>query len=214
VAVTQLESFGFRSAAPAGVATLEPVTMSLVIEEEIHERHIEILYRPDRRLITTLEMLSPANKEEPGRTLYLAKRKRFDSSAGAYGGVGSAHQGTKVAARTDVAGRRLLRHGGAVESAAQVRCLRLEHATSFAAIYPYRSYRRTPTCGLILRPCLPRPINALATAVPSITGPPRRWLWMPIVWLGLLNVPGRSAVLMNDGQVAEPGGGGNDGASD
>ena len=62
------------SPAPAGVATLEPVTLSLVIEEETHERHIEILHRPDRTLVAVLELLSPANKEEPGRTLYLAKR--------------------------------------------------------------------------------------------------------------------------------------------
>ncbi len=48
--------------------------MSLVIEEETHERHIEILHRPDRTLVAVLELLSPANKEEPGRTLYLAKR--------------------------------------------------------------------------------------------------------------------------------------------
>jgi Protein of unknown function (DUF4058) len=57
-----------------GVATIEPVTMSLVIEEESHQRHLEILHRPDRRLVATLELLSPANKEEPGRSLYLEKR--------------------------------------------------------------------------------------------------------------------------------------------
>ena len=48
--------------------------MSLLIEEETHERHIEILHRPDRTLVAVLELLSPTNKEEPGRTLYLAKR--------------------------------------------------------------------------------------------------------------------------------------------
>ncbi len=74
VAVSQRESSWNPSPAPAGVATLEPVTLSLVIEEETHERHIEILHRPDRTLVAVLELLSPANKEEPGRTLYLAKR--------------------------------------------------------------------------------------------------------------------------------------------
>src|SRR5436190_13644699 len=58
------------TSAPAGVATLEPVTLSLIIEEETHERHIEVLHRPDRKLVAVLELLSPANKEEPGRTLY------------------------------------------------------------------------------------------------------------------------------------------------
>ena len=74
VAVTQREPSRGPSLAPAALATLEPVTLSLVIEEETHERHIEILHRPDRTLVAVLELLSPANKEEPGRTLYLAKR--------------------------------------------------------------------------------------------------------------------------------------------
>jgi Protein of unknown function (DUF4058) len=74
VAVTQRGSSRSPSPAPAGLATLEPVTLSLLIEEETHERHIEILHRPDRTLVAVLELLSPANKEEPGRTLYLAKR--------------------------------------------------------------------------------------------------------------------------------------------
>jgi hypothetical protein len=60
--------------APAGVATLEPVTIPLVIEEESRETYIEILQRPDRTLVTVIELLSPANKEDPGRSLYLAKR--------------------------------------------------------------------------------------------------------------------------------------------
>ncbi len=62
------------SPAPAGLATLEPVTLTLLIEDETHERHIEILHRPDRTLVAVLELLSPANKEEPGRALYLAER--------------------------------------------------------------------------------------------------------------------------------------------
>src|SRR5262249_55800068 len=43
-------------------------------EEETHERYIEILHRPERALVAILELLSPANKEEPGRSDYLAKR--------------------------------------------------------------------------------------------------------------------------------------------
>jgi uncharacterized protein DUF4058 len=59
--------------APTGVATLEPVTIPLIIEEEQRETFIEILHRPGRTLVAVLEMLSPANKEEPGRSSYLAK---------------------------------------------------------------------------------------------------------------------------------------------
>ena len=47
---------------------------ALVIEEETYEQHIEILHRPDRTLVAVLELLSPTNKEEPGRSVYLAKR--------------------------------------------------------------------------------------------------------------------------------------------
>src|SRR6202008_2923837 len=39
--------------------------------------YIEILYQPDRSLVAVLELLSPANKEYPGRTEYLAKRMAF-----------------------------------------------------------------------------------------------------------------------------------------
>jgi hypothetical protein len=59
----------------AGVATLEPVTIPhLFIEEEQRERWVEILHRPERSLVAVLELLSPANKEEPGLHRYRAKR--------------------------------------------------------------------------------------------------------------------------------------------
>jgi hypothetical protein len=63
-----------RPPAPAGVATLEPVTLPLAIEEEIRQPFIEILHRPDRTLVAVLELLSPSNKDAPGRSSYLAKR--------------------------------------------------------------------------------------------------------------------------------------------
>ncbi len=56
------------------VATLEPVTIPLTILEGPKETYIEIIHRADRTLVTTLELLSPANKNQPGRIEYLAKR--------------------------------------------------------------------------------------------------------------------------------------------
>jgi hypothetical protein len=47
----------------------------LTIFEGARETYIEILHQPDRSLVAALELLSPANKEEPGRTEYLAKRR-------------------------------------------------------------------------------------------------------------------------------------------
>jgi hypothetical protein len=74
VAVTHGGPVRGLSPAPLGLATLEPVTLSLIIEEETHERHIEILHRSDRSLVAVLEMLSPGNKEEPGLAVYAARR--------------------------------------------------------------------------------------------------------------------------------------------
>lgn len=51
------------------------MTIPLAILEGPRQAYIEILYQPDRSLVATLELLSPANKEQPGRTEYLAKRR-------------------------------------------------------------------------------------------------------------------------------------------
>ena len=73
VAITQGDDDKQMSSQNA-VATLEPVTIPLTILEGPRETYIEILHRPDRKLITTLELLSPSNKNQPGRTENLAKR--------------------------------------------------------------------------------------------------------------------------------------------
>jgi hypothetical protein len=52
----------------------QPVTLPLIVMEEPIETFIQILHRPDRALVAVLELLSPANKEEPGRGDYLSKR--------------------------------------------------------------------------------------------------------------------------------------------
>jgi hypothetical protein len=75
VAVTQGDAALSGVPSPArGVATLEPVTIPLLMLEGPRESYIEILHQPDRSLVAVLELLSPANKEYPGRTEYLAKR--------------------------------------------------------------------------------------------------------------------------------------------
>ena len=75
LAVSQDPALTPGAVSAAGIATLEPVTIPhLPIEEEEHERWIEILHRPERSLVTVLELLSPANKEEPGFRRYLDKR--------------------------------------------------------------------------------------------------------------------------------------------
>jgi hypothetical protein len=67
---------GPREGRPSsGATTLEPVTIPLTMLEGPRETYIEILHKPDRQLVTVLELSSPANKEQPGRTEYLAKRR-------------------------------------------------------------------------------------------------------------------------------------------
>ena len=77
IAVSQTEWTAPILAEPdaRAVATLEPVTIPLTLLDGPKEAYIEILHRPDRTLVAVLELLSPANKEQPGRTEYLAKRR-------------------------------------------------------------------------------------------------------------------------------------------
>jgi hypothetical protein len=56
------------------VATVEPVALEHDLEEMATETYLEIRRQPDRQLVTVIELLSPSNKELPGRDVYLAKR--------------------------------------------------------------------------------------------------------------------------------------------
>lgn len=60
--------------ATATATLAKATTLPLLVLEQPIETYIEILHRPDRSLVAVLELLSPANKEEPGRGAYLAKR--------------------------------------------------------------------------------------------------------------------------------------------
>ena len=65
---------GYAARQPGVAAILEPAPIPLLIHEGVRETYIEILRRPERSVVATLELLSPSNKENPGRALYLAKR--------------------------------------------------------------------------------------------------------------------------------------------
>jgi hypothetical protein len=75
IGVSDTERSVAATARPAGAATLEPVTIPLTILDGPREAYIEILHQPERRLVAALELLSPANKDRPCRTEYLAKRR-------------------------------------------------------------------------------------------------------------------------------------------
>lgn len=61
--------------APAGVAILEPITIPHVMLEAHRERFVKILQRPDRSLVTVIELLSPSNKVGDGAVTYQANRR-------------------------------------------------------------------------------------------------------------------------------------------
>jgi hypothetical protein len=80
--VAILESGGIRAGGSrdeGGVLTLEPVTLELpsIELEEVRDLWIEIRRRPERELVTAIEILSPTNKQGMGYRDYLAKRSEL-----------------------------------------------------------------------------------------------------------------------------------------
>jgi hypothetical protein len=57
-----------------GTMLLEPITVEHELLEELREARIEIIHRPNRTLVTVVEMLSPFNKSGNGFDQYRAKR--------------------------------------------------------------------------------------------------------------------------------------------
>jgi hypothetical protein len=64
-----------RSSRPgtAATAVLEPVVIPHELVEEVRQARIEILHRPDRSLVTVVEVLSPVNKAGEGFAEFCAK---------------------------------------------------------------------------------------------------------------------------------------------
>jgi hypothetical protein len=75
VSIVRSTTEGYACNNDAGTTTV--CLEHLSIEEEVRTHHIEIIHRPDRRLVAWLEVLSPTNKEEPGYSRYLAKRNEL-----------------------------------------------------------------------------------------------------------------------------------------
>jgi hypothetical protein len=62
-----------------GAATLSPVTIPVKVLDERRQGYIKLVHRPSRTVVTVLELLSPANKNEPSGREYLAKRNALFS---------------------------------------------------------------------------------------------------------------------------------------
>ncbi len=65
-----------RSTSRAGgaTATLEPVSVPMLMLKELRDVWIEIVHLPERRLVTAIEVFSPTNKEGDDAVEYHAKR--------------------------------------------------------------------------------------------------------------------------------------------
>jgi len=78
IAIAKRDTQSFRAPTEeSSVALLEPVVIAIPFEEEKREAYIKILHCPDMTLVGVLEVLSPSNKEDPGRAAYRAKRNEL-----------------------------------------------------------------------------------------------------------------------------------------
>jgi hypothetical protein len=66
----------------AGSAVAEPIELTTLIEDEIHEARLEVIDRQQRTIVTVIELLSPTNKVAGarGRASYLEKRTEVMNS--------------------------------------------------------------------------------------------------------------------------------------
>jgi hypothetical protein len=64
------------------VAVAEPVVLTTLIDDEIHESFLEVIDRQERAVVTVIEILSPTNKVSGsrGRASYLEKRQEVMAS--------------------------------------------------------------------------------------------------------------------------------------
>jgi hypothetical protein len=75
----------WSAAETAGVyaAVAEPVVLTTLIDDEIHEAFLEVIDRADQSVVTVIEILSPTNKVSGsrGRASYQEKRREIMTSA-------------------------------------------------------------------------------------------------------------------------------------
>ncbi|MCY2991111.1 MAG: DUF4058 family protein [Planctomycetota bacterium] len=69
-------------AATATLIAAEPLVLTTLIDDEIHEARLEVVDREQRRVVTVIEILSPTNKVagSRGRASYLEKRQEVMTS--------------------------------------------------------------------------------------------------------------------------------------
>ena len=75
VGVTAPDAAGGTAVAAGSAVALEPATLPTI--EEIRDVWLEVRHRPERSLVTVIEVLSPANETGQEAALFAARRRRF-----------------------------------------------------------------------------------------------------------------------------------------
>ncbi len=135
VAILERPTIGKVTSEPqAAVLTIEPVTMGLPVAEveEVRDLWIEVRHRPDRQLITAIELLSPWNKNGEGYWEYRAKRRRLIRQNVNLVELDLLVQGQRLPMDQELPARRLLRIHLSSRSPSQLRRIRLVGASAFA----------------------------------------------------------------------------------
>lgn len=118
--------------ATASTALLDPVVIPHELTEEVRQARIEILHRPERTLVTVLELLSPTNKTGEGFGEFCAKRQMVLRQKNASRRIGPSSRGRASALARTVARGGLLRARLARRSPAGLRGVSLVLARPLA----------------------------------------------------------------------------------
>ncbi|MCL4201904.1 MAG: DUF4058 family protein [Pirellulaceae bacterium] len=95
-----------RNPVPGTISTAtldisEPLVLTTLIDDEIHEARLEVIDRTDRSVVTVIEVLSPANKTpgSRGRASYIEKRREVMTSDSHFVEIDLLRAGTRMPTR-------------------------------------------------------------------------------------------------------------------
>jgi hypothetical protein len=94
---------GGRGRSGGGVGVCEPVTVTTLLDDEIHEPYLTVVERASGRVVTVIEVLSPTNKTagSVGREAYTAKRTAVMRSETNWVEIDLLREGVPVFAREE-----------------------------------------------------------------------------------------------------------------
>ncbi len=132
---------------PGGTATLEvaePVEVTSLFEEEIHEARLEIIDREQRQVVTVIEVVSPTNKHPGarGQDSYRQKRQEVLSSPSHWVEIDLLRAGTPLVLREMLPPCEYTVHVSRVE----------RRPKGKAQVWPIRLTQRLPVIPIPLRP--------------------------------------------------------------